>query len=987
MICRNRAACELHRVLRLAGSLLVVAALSGAARAAGTRCAVDSECAAPQVCRQGVCRTSCSTDGNCNAGNHEACIVGQCMPSFSISFPIDYGLADGNKQPGCNDDRDCQPTITCTAAGVCQLPEGCLDEKEPHDEACPSFGGYKCNATSGMCEGPSCDPSRGSADCVAAYPVAGLRCVGGRCTSTCNSAADCCTGTGVRCPSARPQSQCYQGDPATPGVCVAEVANNGRLIVYQLANRDPRPPTRNLILVSEGFQATGADLDHFVNQALKHIQWQTTRADMLAALLSPSTFNIFILELPDRFTGLGQPTLFGHYFLKLDSTTWQYPGSDDHVRYLAQQALLSFSRQATPPLNPAPSSTDDYLRFHVILFNGGTDKRAHSNLGDMIFSLVGNDDGGGFGTDPINNRYCVLQHELGHSLGRVDDEYDNDKDTGTPPACSFNTVARTTVTNPPCSTCTTSAWDPSLSDWGQFVNTSTFPTTASNFTTVGLYSGAEERFPKESMRSQLGCMMRQSGTGRLDYCTACREALMANVVADAKSQSFRFLDMPNAMLVPDQAGIGPNLAVAVDTSAHHAYITREIANKGIVLSDIDGNILTREGVLDVSLNGVLGGAGIPATVTPFGRFVLLEGINPSDATQSKVVVYDSVARALAPVVAIPGLLGTPVAVTGASTSSGFAVYRRDPAAGTNQMAFVDIGTSSLSAPTFSVPTSRAGGMPRLEQPAVLAPTAGRVFFPATKVTPAETFCDFDQCQIWAFDPAARQFVDPIVSVSTPGVSEAGIVAMTVGQHVSGLAASVPGELLIVVTDNRVLVYQTAQLLAGNTVPATSFAHSLGGGGGSLVTGVGFVPQTEQIVLTNRAGVVAVFGIHGENGPGSDQIAIPGLAPGTQIRDLSVRPDGSAYLVAGGFSGARDGVIAALDLSGNQTGANRVVFVQPVSSIGLAQPSLAVDDTRGVVYSNAVIETGDATGVDDSHRYRSPLVRALHETRSPPAGCP
>ena len=127
-------------------------------------------------------------------------------------------------------------------------------------------------------------------------------------------------------------------DASSPGACVAEVATNGRLIVYQLGSPDPRPPARNLILVSEGFQATASDLEHFVTQALKSIQWQTTRADMLAALLSPSSFNIFILELPDRFSGLGQPTLFGHYVINADATTREFPGSDEHVRFLAQQA-------------------------------------------------------------------------------------------------------------------------------------------------------------------------------------------------------------------------------------------------------------------------------------------------------------------------------------------------------------------------------------------------------------------------------------------------------------------------------------------------------------------------------------------------------------------------------------------------------------------------------------------------------------------------
>jgi hypothetical protein len=112
-----------------------------------------------------------------------------------------------------------------------------------------------------------------------------------------------------------------------------------------------------------------------------------------------------------------------------------------------------------------------------------------------------------------------------------------------------------------------------------------------------------------------------------------------------------------------------------------------------------------------------------------------------------------------------------------------------------------------------------------------------------------------------------------------------------------------------------------------------------------------------------------------------------LAAGMEIRDLVVGPDGGAYLVAGGFSGPRAGLIAVLDLTGNRTGAERVVFTQPVSSIGLARPSIAVDDARSVVYSNAVIESGDATGIDDSHRYRAPLVRALREQRSSPSGCP
>jgi hypothetical protein len=301
------------------------------------------------------------------------------------------------------------------------------------------------------------------------------------------------------------------------------------------------------------------------------------------------------------------------------------------------------------------------------------------------------------------------------------------------------------------------------------------------------------------------------------------------------------------------------------------------------------------------------------------------------------------------------------------------------------MAFVDFDTSGPLTPTFSVPTTRAGGMPRLAQMPIFAATANRLFFSASKTTPAETFCDFDRCQIWALDPQTRSFVDPVLTLDTPGVAEPGIVAMTVGQHIAGLPATLPGELLIAVTDRRVFVWQTSQITSGNATPAFSFDHNLGGT--SLVTGVGFVPQTEQIVLTNRTGALALFDLQGQPGPDGDRITIPDLLPGMQIRDLAIGGDGAAYLAAGGFSGPRTGLIAVLDLTGNRTGAARVVFVQMVSAIGLTRPSIAVDDVHGVVYSNAVVETGDSTGIDNSHRIRSPLIRSLQERRYIASGCP
>ena len=176
--------------------------------------------------------------------------------------------------------------IPCVG-GVCQQTiTECKEGLEARNEFCAPFGGYTCNATTNHCEGPVCDPALGGSDCAASYPIAGLRCLAGRCSSLCTTAADCCA-AGTRCTPGREQDECYLFDGSTTGICAREIAD-GRLIAYQIASRDPRPPVRNLVLVSEGFKFNAAnrtDLDHFVNQALRHIQWQTTRADMLAALL------------------------------------------------------------------------------------------------------------------------------------------------------------------------------------------------------------------------------------------------------------------------------------------------------------------------------------------------------------------------------------------------------------------------------------------------------------------------------------------------------------------------------------------------------------------------------------------------------------------------------------------------------------------------------------------------------------------------------
>src|SRR5215510_11988809 len=93
---------------------LVLAAVLTAAPAARaqvvlpTWCFADGDCSGGQHCIEGTCHAACSSDADCGGG---ACVAGGCFAFTAVQYPNDYGLADGNSQPGCDSPAQCAPQL------------------------------------------------------------------------------------------------------------------------------------------------------------------------------------------------------------------------------------------------------------------------------------------------------------------------------------------------------------------------------------------------------------------------------------------------------------------------------------------------------------------------------------------------------------------------------------------------------------------------------------------------------------------------------------------------------------------------------------------------------------------------------------------------------------------------------------------------------------------------------------------------------------
>ncbi len=932
-------------------------------------CKEGTICPGGQDCIEGTCRPSCTDDGDC--GVSETCVIGGCFPFISVRIPLDFGVADDEQQPTCYDDANCNASLRCMG-GRCQMldnagnPRACTSREEDFDALCPQIGGYECD--DGICQGPDCSTD---AQCVNAYPISGMICREGRCTNDCTADTDCCATTGI-CDN-RPQDECFSS-PGNPDgdFCIRDEVT-ARLIVYRLAEPDPANARDNIVFFSEGITEDD-NLENFRQTSLRNYRWLTTRADMMNALLR-SNHNLFILPVRDRAHGLGEGTLVGR-LEGPEGTTRHQPGSGSREFFLIQNALAQFA--AANGFTPAFG----YRARGVYLYDPDCTRATGGSRIVMPYNSGGVP---GFDTDPnpTGDHYFVMTHEFGHFLASLFDEYQSDSQSSTDVAstCLFNTVARSEVTG--CTVCDGSddgPWDSTQARWSPYINTSTFPTSANNDSTIGLYEGALQRFDTEALRSQHDCILRQDG--RDEFCAACREGLIQGRVFNGVPQMVRLHDLDGNILQPIPAGDGPHRALAIAPGMDQVFLTRE-AIGGPTLSVIDTKQLTRAGTRNRGLTSALDGAGVPRAIAVDAGMqrIFMEAIDPGDPTDSRLLQYSFITDMTTPIT-IANLVGLPLVEPLGGAGGQVITYRETPemmGSPTGEMVLLDL-TAAIPAPAFVNPP---GDIPRFGRAGLRAPTAQRDFFLADKRTPSDAFCDFGQCQIWMWDPQTEQFSATVLAVTTPAVTEAGVEVATVAQQPDATAA-IPGELLIAATDTDVFIWRTADVLAGTTAPAATWAHNMGGAASS-VSAIGYVVQTEQIVLGNKTGELRMFEI---DGTAATLPSIPALTSEMLVRDIVVSNDGSTYIAAGGFLPSttnRAGVIIALDLAGAVTGDDRLLLVQPVAAVGLSGPTIVIDEDEGLIYTNAVVDSADGIGPSGT-LYRMPILRHAREVFFQPSGC-
>jgi hypothetical protein len=131
----------------------------------GQPCVYTSECAAPLVCRGGLCRSECQADRDCDQGAH--CVEGVCdnaLPDPNAPKHCSSRATDGDET-----DVDCGGSCSgCASGGACGDSGDCSSLLCLNDVCqAPTCSDAERNGTeSGVdCGGPSCDPCPAVPDC------------------------------------------------------------------------------------------------------------------------------------------------------------------------------------------------------------------------------------------------------------------------------------------------------------------------------------------------------------------------------------------------------------------------------------------------------------------------------------------------------------------------------------------------------------------------------------------------------------------------------------------------------------------------------------------------------------------------------------------------------------------------------------------------------------------------------------------------------
>ena len=294
---------------------------------------------------------------------------------------------------------------------------------------------------------------------------------------------------------------------AVPAICQGQYTTNGTL--YTIQATGPVSNRLNIVIFSEGY--TTSDLaGHFLSDATNTMNnlfiWDPYQE-------YKNYCNVYAIAVPSVNRGSTHP-VYG-----LTANTFFSSSYDPYIDYVITVPSSSLVRMTNLLASLMPSAG-----LSIILVNDTTDGGAGGPV-DIV------------STGP--SQVDILPHETGHTLGKLQDEYDVSSSYSDQNLSISVAAANTCLIN---NSITTTTWSASATNtykyltnvtWGAWITNGTpIPTTnTSQYAgTVGLFAGANYT-TTNWYRSQEDCMMRTLGS---PFCSVCSEALVKAIGQKAR---------------------------------------------------------------------------------------------------------------------------------------------------------------------------------------------------------------------------------------------------------------------------------------------------------------------------------------------------------------------------------------------------------------------------------------------------------------------
>ena len=291
---------------------------------------------------------------------------------------------------------------------------------------------------------------------------------------------------------------------AAPAICEGQYTTNGTL--YTIQATGPASNRLNIVIFSEGYR-TNDLASHFLSDATNAMNnlfyWQPYQEYQ-------NYCNVYAIAVPSVNKGST------HYYLT--ANTFFSSSYDPVYDYVMAVPAAGLAKMSTLLTNLMPA-----CGLPIILVNDTTDGGAGGPV-DVVST-------GSLQVD-------ILPHETGHTLGKLQDEYDYGYNDLT---ISITVPAANTcyITNPIANT----TWSPTVTNtykyltnitWSAWITNGTpIPTanTAPYAGTVGLFQGANYTTTNGWYRPQASCMMQTIGA---PFCSVCSEALVKAICQKAR---------------------------------------------------------------------------------------------------------------------------------------------------------------------------------------------------------------------------------------------------------------------------------------------------------------------------------------------------------------------------------------------------------------------------------------------------------------------